>query len=137
MRRRAKRQSRSELADLRVLGELGVERAALIGLSMGAGAATDTALEYPHMVSRLVVCGAGTNEPTFDDPWIRDLQRRQAEAQQALDATRWIELFLEMGVVGPYRTADEVEPDVLARCREMVTDTVTRHARRGLRGWWR
>ncbi len=72
-----------------LLGRLGVERAALVGLSMGAGAATDTALEYPHLVSRLVVCGAGTNEPTFDDPWIRDLQRAQAEAEARRDAAAW------------------------------------------------
>ena len=112
-----------------LLGRLGVERATLVGLSMGAGAATDTALEYPHLVSGLVVCGAGTNEPTFDDPWMRDVQRRMAEAQARLDAPAWIDLFLLMGVVGPYRDASGVDPEVLARCREMIADTVAHHVR--------
>ncbi len=116
-----------DVADL--LGRLGIERATLVGLSMGAGAATDTALEYPHLVSRLVVCGAGTNEPTFDDPWIRDLQRAQAEAEARRDAAAWIDLFLRMGVVGPYREPAEVDPGVMARCREMITDTVRNHVR--------
>jgi pimeloyl-ACP methyl ester carboxylesterase len=129
-----------DVADL--LGRLGVERAALVGLSMGAGAATDTALEYPHLVSKLVVCGAGTNEPTFGDPWIRDLQRAQAEAEARRDAPAWIDLFVRMGVVGPYREPAEVDRDVLAKCREMVTDTVRNHARPGavgpdhVRGSW-
>jgi pimeloyl-ACP methyl ester carboxylesterase len=114
-----------DIAEL--LGKLGVERAALVGLSMGAGAATDTTLEYPHLVSHLVVCGAGTNEPAFGDPWIVDLQRRMAEAQQRLDAAAWIDLFIKMGVVGPYR--EEMDETVLARCREMITDTVRNHVR--------
>lgn len=116
-----------DVADL--LGRLGVERATLVGLSMGAGAATDTALEYPHLVSGLVVSGAGTNEPTFDDPWIRDVQRAQAEAEARRDAPAWIDLFLRMGVVGPYREPADVDPGVMARCREMITDTVRNHAR--------
>jgi pimeloyl-ACP methyl ester carboxylesterase len=114
-----------DVADL--LAGLGIERAALVGLSMGAGAATDTALEYPHLVSHLVVCGAGTNEPTFDDPWIRDIQRRMAEAQQRLDAPAWIELMIRMGVLGPHR--DTMDQSVLDRSREMITDTVTNHVR--------
>jgi pimeloyl-ACP methyl ester carboxylesterase len=116
-----------DVADL--LARLGVRRAALVGLSMGAGAATDTALEYPDLVSKLVVCGAGTNEPVFADPWIRDLQRAQADAAARRDAPAWIDLFLRMGVVGPYREPSDVDPGVLARCRDMITDTVRNHVR--------
>ena len=112
-----------------LLGRLGVERATLIGLSMGAGAATDTALEYPHLVEKLVVMCAATNEPTFTDPWILDIQRQMVDAQQHLDAPRWIELFLREGLIGPYREAADVDPTVLARCREMITDTVRNHVR--------
>jgi pimeloyl-ACP methyl ester carboxylesterase len=112
-----------------LLGRLGVERATLVGLSMGAGAATDTTLEYPHLVEKLVVMCAATNEPTFADPWILDIQRRQREAERDLDAPRWIELFLRMGLIGPYREPADVDQTVLARCREMITDTVKNHVR--------
>ena len=116
-----------DIAEL--LGELRIGRAALIGLSMGAGAATDTALEYPDLVSHLVVIGAGTNEPAFHDPWILDLQRQAKEAEQRLDASAWIELYLRMGVLGPHR--ETMDQRVLERCREMMTDTVANQARPG------
>jgi pimeloyl-ACP methyl ester carboxylesterase len=114
-----------DIAEL--LGKLGIARAALVGVSMGAGAATDTALEYPSLVSHLVVIGAGTNEPTFTDPWMLDIQRQLAEAEQRLDAPAWIELSLKQGALGPYR--DTMDPEVLSRCREMISDTVANHVR--------
>ena len=114
-----------DIADL--LRGLGVRRATLVGVSMGGGAAADTALEYPGLVAGLVVCGAGTNEPTFTDPWLTGLQHEMAVAQQRLDAPAWIDLFLKALVIGPYR--ETVAPTVLARCREMVTDTVRNHVR--------
>lgn len=117
-----------DIAEL--LGRLGIEKAALVGLSMGAGAATDTALEYPHLVSHLVVCGAGTNEPVFVDPWMLDIQRQMAEAQARLDAPAWINLSLKQGVIGPYR--DKADEAVEARCREMITDTVNNHVKPGM-----
>ena len=116
-----------DIAEL--LRHLGVRRATLVGVSMGGGAATDTALEYPDLVAGLVVCGVGTNEPTFTDPWLTGLQRQMAEAEQRLDAPAWIDLFVQALVIGPYRTANQVDPEVLARCHAMVTETVTKHAR--------
>jgi pimeloyl-ACP methyl ester carboxylesterase len=110
-----------------LLDHLGIARAALVGLSMGAGTATDTTLEYPDRVSHLVVCGAGTNEPVFTDPWMLDVQRQMASAQQRMDAPEWIRLFLTMGALGPHR--DDMDKSVLDRCREMIIDTVRNHVR--------
>jgi pimeloyl-ACP methyl ester carboxylesterase len=110
-----------------LLRHLGIDRATLVGISMGAGAATDTALEYPDLVGGLVVCGAGTNEPTFTDPWQTGLHEQMAAARQRMDVAAWIELFLQELVIGPYR--ETADPVVLARCREMVTDTVRNHVR--------
>ena len=112
-----------------LLRHLGVRRATLIGLSMGGGSAVDSTLEYPELVEGLVVMGVGTNEPVFEDPWIRQRQADLAALQERQDAAGWVEEFLLMGVVGPYRPGDAVEGDVLARCREMVADTVRHHAR--------
>lgn len=116
-----------DIADL--ITGLGLDGAVLVGVSMGGGAATDTALEHPHLVRGLVVCGAGTNEPEFTDPWLLDLRRRMADAAAAGDAATWIDLYLRPLVIGPHRTAADIDPDVLARCRDMVTATVTRHVR--------
>jgi pimeloyl-ACP methyl ester carboxylesterase len=50
----------SHLEDLRaLLGFLKVERATLVGLSLGGIVAADFALEYPQTVERLVLVGAG------------------------------------------------------------------------------
>lgn len=117
-----------DIAEL--LGRLGIEKAALVGLSMGAGAATDTTLEYPHLVSHLIVCGAGTNEPTFVDPWMLDIQAQMADAEARRDASAWINLSLKQGVIGPYR--DKADKSVEDRCREMITDTVTNHVKPGM-----
>jgi pimeloyl-ACP methyl ester carboxylesterase len=115
----------------RLLGALGVRRAHLVGLSMGGSAAIDTALEYPELVRSLVVMGSGTGAPTFEDPWMLDVMRRMASAQERADAAGWVEEFLLMGVVGPYREPAEVDAGVLDRCREMATGTVRNHARPG------
>ncbi len=112
-----------------LLRHLGIARATLVGLSMGGGAATDTALEHPELVAGLAVCGAGTNEPVFEDPWLTGLQAQMAAAEQRRDAPAWIELFLRALVVGPYREPGELDQEVLGRCREMVTATVATHVR--------
>jgi pimeloyl-ACP methyl ester carboxylesterase len=52
-----------------LLDELGTGPAVLIGVSMGAATAVDTALEHPALVRALVLTGAGTSEPYFTDPW--------------------------------------------------------------------
>jgi pimeloyl-ACP methyl ester carboxylesterase len=100
--------------------------AALVGLSMGGATAVDTALEHPELVSALVVSGTGTSEPTFTDPWALDVFATWERAQAARDAEGWIEAFLRF-VPGPQRSADDIDPQVLAECGQMVTDTVATH----------
>lgn len=109
-----------------LLEHLGTGPATLVGLSMGGGTAVDTALEHPHLVEALVVSGAGTSEPTFTDPWTLDVLATWQRTQAAGDAAGWIEAFLSF-VAGPSRRLDEVDADVVARCREMVTHTVATH----------
>lgn len=102
--------------------------AVLVGLSMGGGAAVDTALEHPHLVRGVVTVGSGTNEPTFTDPFALDVLADWQRAQAALDLDAWVEAFLRFAS-GPHRSLDEVDPDVVARLREMVVHTLTTHAR--------
>jgi pimeloyl-ACP methyl ester carboxylesterase len=111
-----------------LLAHLGLQRAALVGLSMGGGAAVDTALEHPSVVEALVVCGAGTNEPYFLDPWTRAQQRLQLQAQRDRDADAWVDSFLCTYLAGPYRALHAVDPSIVERCRQMALDTVHTHA---------
>jgi 3-oxoadipate enol-lactonase len=110
----------------RLLDHLDVGPAALVGLSMGAGIAVDTALEHPDRVERVVVCGAGTSVPEFTDPWTLSVLAEWDRTQRALDAEGWIDAFLRF-VPGPHRSDAEVAPQVLDEVRLMVTDTLAHH----------
>lgn len=104
--------------------------AVLVGLSMGAGIAVDTALEYPELVSALVVSGAGTSEPRFTDPWNAKMFGRMMGALAAGDAEGFLEPFLAY-VPGPHRTVggdgSGVDPGVFERVRQMTVDTLAKH----------
>jgi pimeloyl-ACP methyl ester carboxylesterase len=111
-----------------LLAHLELQRATLVGLSMGGGTAVDTALEYPAVVEALVVCGAGTNEPYFADPWTLEQQRVQLQAQRDRDVDAWVASFLATYLAGPYRSLDSVDPTIVERCRQMALDTLQTHA---------
>src|SRR6266480_2049232 len=58
--------ARQDLADL--MGFLGMERASLVGASIGGALAVDFTLERPEMVGALVLVGAGlSGDDTPDD----------------------------------------------------------------------
>jgi len=105
--------------------------AVLIGTSMGAGTAVDTALEYPDLVRALVISGAGTNEPVFEDPWSLSQLARLQRAMDALDAPAWIAAELDYAA-GPARTLDDLDPTVVARLRTMHEHFVATHVRPGI-----
>jgi len=59
----------STVEDLRLLlGHLGVERASLVGVSMGAGVALDFAATYPNRVGRLVLVSTSGPPPGVPIP---------------------------------------------------------------------
>jgi len=103
-----------------LLTHVGVERAAVIGVSMSGGIAIDFALAYPQMVWALVPVGAGLDG--FD--WSRDeaLKRFGEEEKAELAAGKIesaVELNVRMWVDGPSRRADKVDAVVREKVREM------------------
>ncbi|MEI5103073.1 alpha/beta hydrolase [Streptomyces sp. PmtG] len=110
-----------------LLRHLDVGPAVLVGLSMGAGIAVDTALEHPDLVSDLVVVGAGTSEPEFTDPWVTALQAEWARAAAAGDAEAFVDATM-LFAAGPHRTLADVDQDVVRRLREMTERTVAKHS---------
>ena len=101
--------------------------AVLVGLSMGGGAATDTALEHPDLVRAIVVSGTATSVPTFTDPWVLAILQEWQRAILERDAAAYVEASLAF-CAGPTRSLDEVAGDTVQRCRQMLTDTLARHA---------
>ena len=111
-----------------VVRHLGEEAAVLVGLSMGGGAAVDTALEHPDLVRAVVAVGSGTAEPTFADPFVLRIFETWRRAQENDDIEGWLDAFL-LFASGPHRGLDEVNPEVVSRIRRMGRHTVLTHAR--------
>ncbi|MGW3008238.1 alpha/beta fold hydrolase [Streptomyces sp. NPDC001219] len=109
-----------------LLRHLDVGPVVLVGLSMGAGIAVDTALEHPGLVRALVVSGAGTSEPEFHDPWVKGIVAEQDRALAAGDVAGWIDAFM-LFAAGPCRTLDDVDQDVVRRLRAMAERTLAKH----------
>jgi pimeloyl-ACP methyl ester carboxylesterase len=105
--------------DLRgLLDFLGVERAHLVGCSMGGGAVLDFALVYPERVGNLVLVGSavGGFRPDFGPPKEWD---ELVAADEAGDLERVSELEVRMWVDGPGRSPEDVEAQVRDLVREM------------------
>ena len=107
--------------DLRaLLTHIGVERAAVIGVSDSGGIAVDFALAYPQMVWALVPVAAGLH----GFGWGKDeaLKRFGEEEKAALasgDLDLAVELNVRLWVDGPGRGAGEVDAGVREKVREM------------------
>jgi len=101
--------------------------AVLVGVSMGGGAATDTALEHPDTVRGIVVSGTGTSAPTFSDPWVLAILQEWQRSIAQRDAAAYVEASLAF-CAGPSRSLDQVPEETVERCRRMLTDTLARHA---------
>ena len=101
---------------LAVLDALAIERATLIGSSLGGRVALDTALAAPERIEAVVMIGSvpGGAVPTYTE-----VEQRLAEAADQAESDgdweRRAELEVDIWSVGPSRRRDQVEPSFLAR----------------------
>ncbi|MFC9977509.1 alpha/beta fold hydrolase [Spirillospora sp. NPDC127200] len=109
-----------------LLRHLGTGPAILVGVSMGASTAVDTALEHPELVAAIVVTGAGTSEPSFTDPWTVRTWTEWNAAMAAGDLDASVETFTRFAA-GPHRSLDDLDPAVVGRLREMTRGTMVKH----------
>ena len=104
---------------LALLDHLAIDRAALVGASLGGGIALEVALTAPERVRALVLVGTGLPE----HEWSPEMQAREEEEETALergDVEAAIEMNLRVWVDGPGRIPDDVDPAVRALVREML-----------------
>lgn len=114
--------------DLRaLLDAVGIERAAVLGISFGGGVALDFALAYPERIRALILVAArpGGLPPTADITTVWEAEE-EALARGDLDAAN--EVDLRAWVDGPRRTPEQVDPAVRARVREMNRLVLDREA---------
>lgn len=103
---------------LAVMDALEVERAALVGVSLGGRVALELALAAPERVSAVVAAAPGL--PDFE--WSPALQAFGEEEEAAIergDLDAAAELNVRFWVDGPSRTPEDVDPALRERVRAM------------------
>src|SRR5262249_26386765 len=106
-----------------LLVHLGIERAAILGMSLGGPGATDFALTYPAMVSALLLVASGLGGYQTCEETVR-LTAPIREAFHAGDFAHAIDLSVRFWVDGPGRQPEEVDPSVRERFRALYTDVL-------------
>ena len=115
--------------DLRaVLDAVGVERPALVGLSLGGRTILDFALAHPERVASLVLVNPGMSGYTFTglDAYFDEIEA--ATERDDLDA--FVEIQLRMWVDGPSRSPDQVDRAVRDEVKRVLSDQAERNRRR-------
>lgn len=99
---------------LEVLESAGVERAAVVGVSMGGATALDLALAAPSRVSSLVVVSSGPSGWEHSPEHLRQLEAAD-EAFERGDLAAANELEMRIWVDGPVRSPDRVDRELRAQ----------------------
>jgi pimeloyl-ACP methyl ester carboxylesterase len=94
-----------------LLDELGIERAALVGVSLGGQVALEVALARPELVTALVLVGAALPDHEWSET-VRTYGDEEDAALERGDIDAAVEANLRMWVDGPYRGPEVVDPEV-------------------------
>ena len=106
----------SDAAEL--VEDLGIERAHLVGVSMGGHVALDLAIARPEMVDRLVLVGAGIDGWEHDASLAASWQEEEAAFERGdLDEAAWINVRTWLD--GPTRGEGDVPKALRRRVFEM------------------
>lgn len=103
-----------------LLDRVGVERAALVGASMGGSVAIDFTLEHPERVTALVLVDPGLDGYRFQDPWLKE---RWNESEDALERGDWEEaarIETATWLAGPDREVGSLPQATRDLLREML-----------------
>lgn len=117
----------SNVEDLRALLEhLKIDKATVVGCSVGGGVAIDFALNYPNRTNTLIPVAAavGGYEP---DEVNKDHQTASEKIGELVEAAydagnleKAADLYAKIWMDGPKRTPDQVDPAVRAKAVEMM-----------------
>lgn len=127
---------------LALLDALEVERAALVGCSMGGSYALEAALAAPHRVTALGLVCSGLSGHAWPEPMLRQAAERvhsvvpaeRRAAYQAGGTTPWLhrdaaataEAHVEWMVAGPDRSRADLRPDVWELATRMFREYLER-----------
>jgi len=108
-------------ADLReLLTTLGIDRAVLVGLSLGGRIAIDLALEEPERVQAVVAVSSGLSGYRFESEFYLEYRDTMIQAWRAGEFDAVVEAFQRSWTDGPHRSPEEVDPEVREKVRMMA-----------------
>lgn len=120
----------SDTGDLfALLNFLGMDKAYLLGCSMGGSTALDLTLEHPAMVDVLVMEASGIRGIKFNGEYPA-LEDELEAALKAGDIARSAELAARIFLAGEGRTLEQIDPALLASFMDMVTIALNNEKRR-------
>lgn len=102
-----------------LLKHLNIDKAHVMGLSMGGRIAIDFALEHPELVDKLIPVASGMSGYQFDAASMGENQPRMIEALLRGDVDMAVEFFQRSWTDGPQRRPEDVDPVVRERVRVM------------------
>jgi len=117
--------------DLReLMNTLEIERAVLVGLSMGGKVAIDLALENPERVQAIMAVSSGLSGYRFESDFYLEYRDKMIEAWRAGEFDAVVEAFQRSWTDGPHRMPEDVDPGVREKVRMMARNGLE-HAMEG------
>ena len=113
-----------------LLNGLGIERAVLIGLSLGGKTAIDLALENPERVEAIVAVSSGLSGYRFTSDFYLEQKDVMIQAWKAGEFDVVVESFQRCWTDGPYRAPEDVDPEIREKVRSMARNGLE-HAMEG------
>jgi 3-oxoadipate enol-lactonase len=99
---------------------LKIDKAVVMGLSMGGSIAIDFALKHPEKVAGLILVAPGLAGFRFQDPESESYFKKLEAANASGDPEKVIEVFMGAWVYGPSRKAEDINPAVREKVRAMA-----------------
>lgn len=111
--------------DLRgLMDHLEIDRAVLVGLSMGGRVAIDMALEDPDRVVSIMAVSSGLGGYRFVSEFHLENKKKLIAAWKSGEFDAVVEAFQREWTDGPHRGPEDVDPEVRERVRAMARNTV-------------
>lgn len=101
------------------LGYLDIDRCHIVGASFGAGVAAEVVLTAPQQVDSLLLCPPGGSLFATLTGDLEAFIEAERSALAAGDVEAAVEANIDTWVLGPGRTASDVDPSVCERVRRM------------------
>ena len=118
-------------ADLReLMNRLEIDRAVLVGLSLGGKTAIDLALENPERVEAIVAVSSGLSGYRFTSDFYLEQKDVMIQAWKAGEFDVVVESFQRCWTDGPYRAPEDVDPEIREKVRSMARNGLE-HAMEG------